>query len=640
MVSTSNARVSGLENYSNYWFAVVAVNISGCYRTNVVSSMEMPEPDLIPPQVISLVPDAPFRVDDRHVEQLFYGFTCTFDEPINTNTLSIADLVVSNTASTIEVRSLEMLSQTNFHVRLAEAYLPGDQFVLIGTNILDLAGNHAEPFSAVVLLSNPALPPGNGDGLLGTYYNGIEFEGSSFPRIDSQIAFDWHENAPMSDIQTDQFSVRWTGRLQPRFDGNYLLALEHDDGVRMWIDGTKIIDNWVSGSHSSSTNLSLSNDRDYEIQIEYFENIADARVHLSWQFETLPAETVPQSQLSSTLSTNEFVAMPAMSPPPGSYVGITQVSLSSATPGADIYYTLGTSDPYTDWTLYTGSPVALDTNQTLRAIAVKSGLNNSGIRVGEYAVDAVSFNLWITARFPGETNLSVIGRSADPDADGIPNIVEYAYCLSPNNPSDSKKIALQLGAPIESWTIAFEIPSNQTAGSFCWSSDLSSWIDVIIEKTNELWVAQSNRCEIITQSLSTNQNTQLQLDTLLSTQSPIFFRFDRATNSIPLAVTNGAAMQVAMEVRKQSWYADLYLRAEDPTIHPFLEIRTNLMTGTWFPPAEFTFTNQYWLIDNPDWNIQQQTEEEFSEWKLHLKLPNLPINAPVYLRYSVRDDLE
>jgi hypothetical protein len=99
-------------------------------------------------------------------------------------------------------------------------------------------------------------------------------------------------------------------------------------------------------------------------------------------------------------------------------------------------------------------------------------------------------------------------------------------------------------------------------------------------------------------------------------------------------------MQVAMEVRKQSWYADLYLRAEDPTIHPFLEIRTNLMAGTWFPPAEFTFTNQYWLIDNPDWNIQQQTEEEFSEWKLHLKLPSLPINAPVYLRYSVRDDLE
>ncbi len=625
--------IGSLANYSNYYFAVVAVNVADGFRTNVLSVVAMPEPDLIGPQVASLVPDEPFRVDDTHVEQLFSGFTIGFNEEIQPASFSVNDVVVSNSVDAIEVLTVLPISGNQFHVALAEAYVAGSNTVMIGTNVLDLAGNRADPFETVVMLSNPALPPGGGDGLLGTYYNGLAFEGSSFPRIDGPIAFDWHANAPMPEIGTDHFSSHWTGQIEPRFNGDYVFVLDADDGVRMWLDGTLVIDDWTTGSgKTTSTNLALANDRRYDIRIEYFENTGDANIRLQWQFETLPSETVPQSQLYSGLAFGEFAAMPTMSPPPGNYVGITLVSLSTATAGADIYYTLGGSDPYGDWTLYTGSPVVLDTNETLRAIAVKSDLNDSGIRVGEYAVDAISYNLWAAARFPGETNLAIIGRSADPDIDGVPNIVEYAYTLNPNDPVNPRRITLELGNAIEHWMVAFTMPTNQTSGSFCWSRDLVEWIDVVIEKTNGVWVSRSNHCEVATQE-------PLEIDTLLSTDSPIFFRFDKAT-TVPLAVEGADEMQVGFKLRKQEWFANFYLRAEDPTIHPFLEIRTDLMSGDWLPPATFAYSNQIWSVGNPDWGITGQDEIDYSEWSLRVKLPPLPIDSPVFLRYSVRDDLE
>jgi len=208
--SDTTLLVGGLENYSNYYFTVTTVNVSDAFHTNVVSVLAMPEPDLVGPNVIGFSPDEPFRVDDSHVEQLFTGFTLNFNEPIDPATISINDISVSNATGAIEVLSVQPVSDTQYHVSLAWAYLAGS-----------LAGNPADPFTTTVALSNPALPPGTGDGLLGTYYNGTAFKGSSSPRIDPAIQFDWHANAPMLGIGLDHFSTRWTGEIEPRFDGDY-----------------------------------------------------------------------------------------------------------------------------------------------------------------------------------------------------------------------------------------------------------------------------------------------------------------------------------------------------------------------------------------------------------------------------------
>src|SRR2546422_2552981 len=43
----------------------------------------------------------------------------------------------------------------------------------------------------------------------------------------------------------DQFSVRWTGKVEPKQSGEYAVHTISNDGVRLWVDGKLIVDNWA-----------------------------------------------------------------------------------------------------------------------------------------------------------------------------------------------------------------------------------------------------------------------------------------------------------------------------------------------------------------------------------------------------------
>ncbi|HKH47185.1 MAG TPA: DUF1800 family protein [Thermoanaerobaculia bacterium] len=80
------------------------------------------------------------------------------------------------------------------------------------------------------------------------------------------------------------------------------------------------------------------------------------------------------------------VAPPAFSPPPGSYSGEQAVEMVTSTPGATIRYTTDGSTPSAaNGTVYSG-PVTLTSTTNLRAIAVKSGLADSPVVLGTYAI--------------------------------------------------------------------------------------------------------------------------------------------------------------------------------------------------------------------------------------------------------------
>ncbi|MFD0673080.1 chitobiase/beta-hexosaminidase C-terminal domain-containing protein [Cohnella sp. GCM10027633] len=71
-----------------------------------------------------------------------------------------------------------------------------------------------------------------------------------------------------------------------------------------------------------------------------------------------------------------IVAKPAFDPPSGSYASSQSVAITTATPDADIYYTLDGSAPTSQSSLY-AAPIAIGTTATLRAIAVKGGEHDS-----------------------------------------------------------------------------------------------------------------------------------------------------------------------------------------------------------------------------------------------------------------------
>jgi len=86
-----------------------------------------------------------------------------------------------------------------------------------------------------------------------------------------------------------------------------------------------------------------------------------------------------------TNEVTEKAAMPTANPSGGAVASGTSVTLSTATPGAQIYYTTDTSEPTVNSTLYT-APVSISDAVTFKAIAVKEGMLNSDVMTASYTI--------------------------------------------------------------------------------------------------------------------------------------------------------------------------------------------------------------------------------------------------------------
>lgn len=108
--------------------------------------------------------------------------------------------------------------------------------------------------------------------------------------------------------------------------------------------------------------------------------------------------TVYTSCGSSTSSQSFSPIVPTIADPTadiagGHYASAVSVTLSTATPGADIYYSLNGQKPIvgTSYTTKYSGPVFIGTDVTLKAIGYRSGWTESGILTEDYAIDTKSF---------------------------------------------------------------------------------------------------------------------------------------------------------------------------------------------------------------------------------------------------------
>lgn len=139
---------------------------------------------------------------------------------------------------------------------------------------------------------------GTGDGLRGQYFPNTELRDVPTERIDHTLDFNFIQTP--SPLGPYSFSTRWTGFLSAPTSGNYDFSITSDDGVRIWIDGAKKLDDWrvaaLTGAFSSTLSAGL-----HPITIEYFSsNSGGANFLFEWK---PPGATgfavVPQKQLFS-----------------------------------------------------------------------------------------------------------------------------------------------------------------------------------------------------------------------------------------------------------------------------------------------------------------------------------------------------
>ena len=151
---------------------------------------------------------------------------------------------------------------------------------------------HSQRYYRVVL-EPPTVQPG----LKGKYFSGMNFDSLVLTRVDDVVNFDWGAGTPASQVPANGFSVRWTGFIVINVPGSYTFWTDSDDGVRLKVEDSTIIENWTDHAATwNSGSITLSEDL-YPIVLEFYENGGDAVMKLEYQGPGIARQTIPTSVL-------------------------------------------------------------------------------------------------------------------------------------------------------------------------------------------------------------------------------------------------------------------------------------------------------------------------------------------------------
>ena len=183
----------------------------------------------------------------------------------------------------------------------------------------------------------------------------------------------------------DNFSVKWTGLIRAPLSGTYRFSVTGDDGVRLFLNAVKVIEGWKDQGPTTYTCFAtLTANTLYKIELHYYEHGTGAVCRLHWTPPGQQNQAIPSTYLSSPAGTQ--VASPVFNPASGKYSSGQSVTITSATTSAFIRYTMDGSTPTASvGRLYSG-PVPVGTTTTLKAMAFKTGMDDSAVTSGTYTI--------------------------------------------------------------------------------------------------------------------------------------------------------------------------------------------------------------------------------------------------------------
>jgi len=182
--------------------------------------------------------------------------------------------------------------------------IPSDPGIAIpGYYMLFALDGEGVPSVARIVRVGASPPPGSGTGLTGRYYSdpgsGAYFGTLVLTRTDATVNFDWGSGSPGTGVNSDNFSVRWTGKVQAPVTGNYAFRTVSDDGVRLWVNGQLVINNWTDHAPTTNTSaaIALAAGVKYAVTMEFYERGGGAVAKLLWAYPGQTQTVIPKSRL-------------------------------------------------------------------------------------------------------------------------------------------------------------------------------------------------------------------------------------------------------------------------------------------------------------------------------------------------------
>lgn len=131
--------------------------------------------------------------------------------------------------------------------------------------------------------SKPEPKPKPVDGWTGTYFNNKWLEGApAFVRQDGAINFDWKGDGPGEGVSNDRFSVSWDRSIYVKA-GTYRFYAAADDGVRVYVDGHLIINQWSEHPTQNYFGDIYLGEGNHSVRVEYYEEGGQANIRVWWE---------------------------------------------------------------------------------------------------------------------------------------------------------------------------------------------------------------------------------------------------------------------------------------------------------------------------------------------------------------------
>ncbi|MBM7470324.1 RHS repeat-associated protein [Microbacterium keratanolyticum] len=97
----------------------------------------------------------------------------------------------------------------------------------------------------------------------------------------------WGTNAPGAGIGADAWSLRLTGLVTFPAAGQYTFVTNSDDGARVWVGDTLIVDKWATGAAETvGVPVTVAAGETRRIRVEYRDDTATATLQLKWRTPT------------------------------------------------------------------------------------------------------------------------------------------------------------------------------------------------------------------------------------------------------------------------------------------------------------------------------------------------------------------
>ena len=177
------------------------------------------------------------------------------------------------------------------------------------------------PYPTTYPYPYPTVAPVPGYGWLGEYFSNRTLSGApTLTRVDPEIKFDWGLGAPAPGMPANDFSARW---VQDVFfeNGVYTFYARHDDGVRVYVDGSMVVDSWSDQPATTHSGIKALNTGTHQVRVEYYEHLDYASVSVWWLKDAPPPPPVYPTPAYPT---------PVPPPPPGPS---TEVVVDNTDPG-------------------------------------------------------------------------------------------------------------------------------------------------------------------------------------------------------------------------------------------------------------------------------------------------------------------